>query len=46
MQSSKVPWRPGTLPWLRGTISYQALARASGRSAISAMVALRVRSVC
>ena len=24
MQSSKVPCRPGTVPWLRGTISYQA----------------------
>ena len=33
MQSSNVPWRPGTFPWLRGTISYQAPARAIVRSA-------------
>ena len=35
MQSSKVPCWPGTVPWLRGTISYQAPARARGRSAIT-----------
>ena len=35
MQSSNVPWWPGTLPWLRGTISYQAPARARGRSAMT-----------
>ena len=44
MQSSNVPWRPGTVPWLRGTISYQAPARARGRSAITGMAMLRVRS--
>ena len=32
------------MPWLRGTISYQALARARSRSASSGITALRVRS--
>ena len=35
MQSSNVPCWAGTEPWLRGTISYQAPARASGRSIVS-----------
>ncbi len=44
MQSSNVPCLPGTLPWLRGTISYQAPARARSRSATSGTTWLRVRS--
>src|SRR6476659_9162914 len=44
MQSSKVPCLPGTLPWLRGTISYHAPARARSRSATSGTTWLRVRS--
>ena len=44
MQSSNVPCLPGTLPWLRGTISYQAPERARSRSATSGTTWLRVRS--
>ena len=44
MQSSNVPCWPGTVPWLRGTISYQAPARARGRSTMTGMAMLRVRS--
>ena len=44
MQSSNVPCRPGSGLWLRGTISYQAPARARARSATSGTTWLRVRS--
>ncbi len=40
----KVPWRPGTVPWLRGIISYQAPARARARSAYSGTSMLETRS--
>src|SRR5580692_10942676 len=43
-QSLKVPCRPGLSPWLRGTISYHAPARARGRSAIKGNNRDRVRS--
>src|SRR5262245_44526007 len=44
MQSSNVPCRPGMRPWLRGTISYHAPARARGRSAWRGKARLRLRS--
>ena len=44
MQSSKVPCRPGSVPWLRGNISYQAPVRARARSATSGNSGLQVRS--
>ena len=44
MQSWNVPCWPGTLPWLRGTISYQAPDRARGRSTTNGNSCDRVRS--
>ena len=44
MQSSNVPCRPGFGDWLRGIISYQAPARATGGSATRGLITLRVTS--